>query len=102
MKPEFVCDNCGEFLKDKMEEEEESCYVLPDNIDGFSSMTHHNCPNHVVLCESCEEEAREELKENEMWSDLEMWDMLGEVKDFYDDYPKLEEYVTKLSKENKK
>lgn len=101
MKPEFICDNCGEELKAKMEEEDCSIYVIPNNINGFSVMTHHNCPNHIVLCEECQEEAREELKEEEDWGSLEQWDMFGEVKDFYDDFPKLKKYIENLSKEKK-
>ena len=100
MKPKFICDNCGEELKTKMEEDD-TIWIIPNNINGFGVMTHHNCPNHIVLCEGCEEEAREELKENEDWSSLEQWDMFGEVKDFYDDFPKLKETIERLSKEKK-
>jgi hypothetical protein len=101
MKPKFICDNCGEELKTQMQEEDMTIYIIPNKLDGFSVMEHHNCHNYIVLCELCEEQAREELKENEDWSSLEQWDMFGEVKDFYNDFPKLKEHIEKLSKEKK-
>lgn len=102
MKPKYICDNCREKLKHQMDVEDMTIFMLPNRINGFGVMEHNNCKSHIFLCEECCDEAREEMKENEDWNSLQDWDMYGEVKDFYDDFPKLKCEIDKLNMENKK
>ena len=102
MKTKYVCDNCGEKLKHQMDVEDMTIFILPNRINGFGVMGHYNCKSHIVLCEECCEEAREELKKNEDWGSLQDWDMNGEVKDFYDNFPKLKGEIDKINKEKSK
>jgi hypothetical protein len=98
MKPKFICDSCKEKLKKQMKEEDMTIFILDDNIGGFSLLEHNNCPNKVVICGECEEEAREQLKDSEDWTSLELWDSHGSCEDFYDDFDKLKNRIEELSK----
>ena len=90
MKPEFICDNCKEELSAK-EDEGDCFYAVKNNIVGMSQMKHYNVEKEIILCESCFEEFKEELKDEEDWSELQYLDSDG-YRDFY--YLKeLKEYI---------
>lgn len=101
MRPKFICDNCEEKLKDKIEEDN-TIYIIDNRAAHCGLMNHNNCPNYVVLCEECNDDWRDQLKDNEDWTSLMELDDMDYVKDFYNDFPKIKIEIEKLSKEKKK
>ena len=102
MKPQMICDSCTDDLKQVIEDED-NVYVIDDRVGGLSVMKHNNALNHIVLCEECEEQHRQQLIDNGCWSDLDMQDNTPNItKDFFKNYDDLKRYIEKLNEAHKK
>ena len=80
IKPKFICDNCEDKLKEKMDEDD--AYIIENNVGGMSLMKHNNIKEKIILCETCFEEFKENLKEEEDWRELQCLD--EGYTDYYD------------------
>lgn len=87
MRSKFKCDGCDEDLREVIKKD--AAYVLDDNLNGLSLMTHNNLKDSIILCECCFREFEEKLKEDQDWLSLEQ---MGNSEDFIS-FKKLKEFI---------
>lgn len=97
MKAKLICDSCEEELKELMENED-TIFIINDNVWGLSVMKHNNLKNHVVFCEECYERLRGELKDSESWLDLDMLDSTPNMLEDFIDFKKLRDKIEEVNK----
>ncbi len=82
-------------------DDDNTIYILNDNIGGLSVMEHNNCKSHIVVCEECEEVLRQQLIDNECWMDLDRMDNTPNMRqDYFQDYDKLVKDIEEINKVN--